>query len=196
MLNGLLSAGPLRLRVPWSRTHVLFGDERCVPPDHEQSNYRMVKQTLLEQVRIPEEQVYRIEGERDPEDAAAAYEARLRELFRGESVPRFDLLLLGMGNDGHTASLFPQTKALDETERWVVANDVPQLQTRRITLTYPAIRAARRIVFMITGDAKAKTVAEAFGGVAHEGVYPCERAVPLDGDREILLDRGAASLLP
>ncbi len=156
----------------------------------------MVKQTLLEQVRIPDEQVYRIEGERDPEDAAAAYEARLRELFRGESVPRFDLLLLGVGADGHTASLFPKTKALDETERWVVANDVPQLQTSRITLTYPAIRAARRIVFMITGEAKAKIVAESFGGFAHEGVYPCERAVPLDGEREILLDRGAASLLP
>lgn len=176
---------------------MLFGDERCVPADHPQSNYRLARELLFDPVRVPSRNVHRMRGELDdPVAAAASYETVLRELFRGAPLPRFDLLLLGVGQDGHTASLFPGTAALRESSRWVVANHVPQLASWRLTLTLPALCAARRILFLVTGESKARVLAEAFGGSPHEPPYPCERVVPLDGQREVLADRAAASLLP
>ena len=196
-LYELLSRREYGERVPWDRTWVTFGDERAVAPDHEDSNYRMAHEALLSRVPIPAEQVLRIRGELpNASRAALFYEETLRGLYPDEPFPRFDLVLLGMGPDGHTASLFPGTDALDETERWVVGNYVTKLAAWRITLTLPALNAARHVLFLITGRDKAERVAEAFGGLAHSGKLPCERIVPADGAREILVDAEAASAIP
>jgi 6-phosphogluconolactonase len=192
----LLASPRYRRQVSWTRSMLLFGDERCVPPDDEQSNFRMARAALIEHVDVPPNRVYRIEGEREPAEAAERYEMILRDLFIDEEAPHFDLLLLGMGADGHTASLFPGTEALEEKERWVVANRVSEQNGWRITLTYPALCAAHRIIFLITGAEKARTVAEAFGGLEHDTPYPCERVIPVDGTREVLLDAAAAAALP
>jgi 6-phosphogluconolactonase len=191
----LLATPRYRQQVSWTRSMLLFGDERCVPPDDEQSNFRMTRAALIEHVDVPPNRVYRIEGEREPFEAAERYERTLRDLFTDEEAPHFDLLLLGMGADGHTASLFPGTEALEEKERWVVANQVSEQGGWRITLTYPALCAAHRIIFLITGAEKARTVAEAFGGLEHDTTYPCERVIPVDGTREVLVDAAAAAAL-
>jgi 6-phosphogluconolactonase len=184
-----LATAEWKPRIPWDRAVILFGDERCVPPDHPQSNYRMARETLLDRLPLQPGQVHRMRGEAsDPSHAARAYEAELRGLFPGESGPRFDLLLLGMGPDGHTASLFLGTQALQETTRWVVANHVPKLDAWRLTLTLPALRAARRTLFLISDGDKAKVLAEAFGGAPHDTPHPAELAVPADGITEVLAD--------
>jgi 6-phosphogluconolactonase len=189
-LYGLLASPGFRDAVPWDHATILFGDERCVGPDDPASNYRMAKETLLDHVPVPRDQVYRMAGEGDPEQAAATYEAILRDLYLGEKTPRFDLALLGMGGDGHTASLFPGTAALDETSRWVVANRVPALETTRITLTYPALNAARRILFTVTGGGKAGVFTEVFE--RRDPRYPAARIEPVDGTGEVLADSEAA----
>ena len=165
---------------PWEKTQITFGDERCVQPGDPQSNFRMAKETLLHAVPIPEGNVWRIRGELEPEAAAAEYDARLNELAHrmGEMRYRHDLLLLGMGDDGHTASLFPGTAGLEETERSVVANFVPKFGTYRITVTFPLIAAARHICFLVNGASKAALVQEILNG-NHE--YPAARAVPESG---------------
>jgi len=191
-----LTESPYREKVPWKKTFLVFGDERCVPPDHEQSNYRMVEETLLAPLEIPAHQVLRMKGEQAPVEAARRYEVRLGDLFLNRSNRHFDLVLLGIGPDGHTASLFPGTAALDEQERWVAANEVPQHGVWRLTLTFPALCSARRVIFMATGDEKAQVIAEAFGGVEHAEPYPCERVAPLHARREVLIDHAAASRIP
>ena len=191
-----LASDPLRSRIPWGQTVVLFGDERHVGPNDEQSNYRTAREALLDRVPIPPDRVHRMRGElEDAEASSAAYESILHGLFPDAHAPRFDLLLLGIGEDGHTASLFPGTEALEESSRWVAANHVPKLDGWRITLTFPALCAAREICFVITGENKARVVAEAFGGLPHPTVHPCERVVPVEGHRVILVDREAASQL-
>lgn len=195
-LYQMLAAPPYDKRVPWSKTYFAFGDERCVPPDHEDSNYRMAHETLLGPLEIPEHHVLRMKGEQDPATAARRYEVRLGDLFLFRPKRKFDLVLLGIGPDGHTASLFPGTAALEETERWVVANEVPQLGVPRLTLTLPALNASRRVIFMATGEEKARVLAEAFGGVEHAEPHPCERVAPLHARREVLIDHAAASAFP
>jgi 6-phosphogluconolactonase len=180
----------------WARIELLFGDERCVPPDHPDSNYRMVQETLLDGLPVPPARVLRMEGERDPAEAADRYASALRGLFPSAPFPRLDLVLLGMGVDGHTASLFPGTSALEESVRWVVANHVPSQDAWRLTLTLPVLRAAAATMFVITGLDKAAVVSEAFGGRPHPVPYPCERALPSDGALDVLVDRAAAALLP
>ncbi len=147
--------------IDWSRVLLTFGDERCVPPDHADSNYRMVKEHLLDAADVPARNVLRMEGERDAEEAARQYESLLKTFAAEADQPvfRHDLILLGMGDDGHTASLFPGTTALEERERWVVGNYVPKFDTHRITVTYPLIEAAKEVAFLTTGDSK-KPVAE------------------------------------
>jgi len=195
-LYSLLSSPDYAEQVPWDRTHLLFGDERCVPLDHPQSNYRMVRESLLSGVAIPPDNVHPIAGDMShPGRAAHFYEAAMRGLFPDGEWPRLDLALLGVGADGHTASLFPGTSALDERERWVAANYVAWLESWRITLTVPTLCRARMVLFLVTGGSKAAVVAEAFGGRPHPEPHPCERIVPLDGEREILLDREAAAEL-
>jgi 6-phosphogluconolactonase len=195
-LYSLLTEPPYRDAVPWKATFFVFGDERCVPPDDEASNYRMVRQTLFAPLGIPDHRVLRMKGERPPEKAAELYEIRLGDLFLGRSKRRFDLVLLGIGADGHTASLFPGTTALQADERWVAANHVPQLDAWRLTLTLKALSSARRVIFMATGAKKAAVIAEAFGGVEHAPPHPCELVAPMHARREVLLDHEAASMLP
>jgi 6-phosphogluconolactonase len=166
--------------LPWDRVQVTFGDERCVPPDDEQSNYRMARQSLLDTVPIPSGNIFRIQGELPPEQAAADYDARLAQIASGLGEPRYrhDLLLLGMGPDGHTASLFPGTEALNEQTRNVVQNFVPKFDTFRITFTYPLINAARHVCFLVEGDDKKPIVEKILAG---DTEYPAARVQPTDG---------------
>ena len=196
LLYQQLTESPYRERLPWNKTFFVFGDERCVAPDDEASNYRMAKETLFDPLEIPEHRVLRMKGEETPADAARRYAVRLGDLFLTRPTPSFDLVLLGIGTDGHTASLFPGTEALDETERWVVANHAPHLDSWRLTLTFPALNKAKRVIFLATGESKARVIAEAFGGVEHAEPYPCERVTPLHAKREVLVDYEAASMMP
>jgi len=166
--------------LPWERVQITFGDERCVPPEDEQSNYLMARKALLDAVPIPAGNVFRIQGELPPGEAAADYDARLAQLASrfNEPIYRHDLLLLGMGPDGHTASLFPGTAALAEQTRGVVENFVPKFDAFRIAFTYPLINAARHVCFMVEGDEKKPVVAQILAG---EGDYPAARVAPVDG---------------
>ncbi|MBD3308646.1 6-phosphogluconolactonase [candidate division KSB3 bacterium] len=156
-LYATLSQEPYLTRMPWNQTHLFWGDERYVPPDHPDSNVAMASDALLAHIPIPPENVHAIPTRTaSPEAAAEQYDATLRSFFAGQPLPVFDLILLGMGTDGHTASLFPESPTLKEQERWVVATPVPNLNppVRRITLTFPVINAARTIVFLVAGAAK------------------------------------------
>jgi 6-phosphogluconolactonase len=178
--------------LPWAKTTVVFGDERCVPPDDAASNYGMARDTLLTHVPVPEAHVLRMEGEREPADAAARYEALLRGLAAqhamGPDDALFDLVLLGMGADGHTASLFPGTPALDETSRWVVPGQAPVVPHDRITLTFPALARTREILLLIAGADKRPAAARVLGA---DEALPVAR--PRGRERTTwLLDRAAA----
>ncbi len=144
----LLASNPYRDRLDWSRLHVFWGDERMVPPEHQDSNFRLVQETLLDHIKIPDENVHRMRGEIAPEEAAAEYISLLHDHFKG-GLPCFDLMLLGLGEDGHTASLFPGTDAVEEREKHAVAVFVPKLDAWRVTLTLPVLNAARKILFLV-----------------------------------------------
>jgi 6-phosphogluconolactonase len=188
----LLASERYRSRIEWSSVHAFFGDERCVPPDHPDSNYRMVTESLLSQVPIPAVNVHRMRGEGDPALSARLYEEELRVFFAAAAWPRFDLILLGMGDDGHTASLFPGTAALREKKAWVVANWVEQLKTLRLTLTAPAICHAAQIVFLVTGEAKARRLQEVLSSRRDPERLPAQLIQPVDGSLEWLVDKAAA----
>jgi len=194
-----LAEAPLAGQVDWEATHIFFGDERAVPPDHPDSNYRTAFEALLSRVKVPDAQVHRMEAERSDLDIAATeYEALLAESFDltvESGPPRFDLVMLGMGDDGHTASLFPGTRALEETRAWVVANDVPQKATRRLTLTAPVLNAARCVMFAVAGDDKAAPLLAVLEGPRDPGVFPAQLVAPANGDLLWLVDRAAAALL-
>ncbi|HEV8672729.1 MAG TPA: 6-phosphogluconolactonase [Methylomirabilota bacterium] len=194
-----LAGPPWRHEVPWSRAEVFWGDERWVPPDHPESNYRMARAALLDPVGIPPERVHRIAGEAaDPAAAAAAYEAEIARVLGGvpgERPPVFDLVLLGMGADGHTASLFPGTAALAERRRWVVANAVPGLGTHRITLTLPILNRAARVLFLVAGADKAATLREVLEGPVDPQRLPAQAVRPEAGHLVWLVDRAAAAAL-
>jgi 6-phosphogluconolactonase len=142
-------------KIEWDKVFVFWGDERIVPSDHQASNYRLAYNSLLSRVSIPEENVFRIKGELSPESAANKYNNALDSFFDSHEK-KFDLIILGMGIDGHTASLFPGSDALQEENRWVVPNYIPKLDSWRITLTYPAINLARKIIVLVVGEEKAK----------------------------------------
>lgn len=178
-------------RLDWSKVHVFFGDERTVPPDHEDSNYRMAKEALLDHVRVGSE--HRMRGELPPAEAATAYEEDLRSFF--EELPRLDLVMLGIGEDGHTASLFPHTPALDVRDRWAVENPVEKLETIRLTLTVPVINAARAVVFLVAGEGKAEALAQVLKGDADPHEYPAKFVRPEAGEPVWMVDREAVSLL-
>lgn len=165
--------------MPWDRIIWTFGDERCVPPDHADSNYRMVKQALFDPARVLAENVIRIQGELPPGEAALNCEMRVRELAGdNEPILRHDLLLLGLGGDGHTASLFPGTTALSESSRLVVENHVVKLDSWRITFTFPLINAAREVVFLVNDESKRAVVEEVLAG---EGGHPAIGVQPGKG---------------
>jgi 6-phosphogluconolactonase len=184
--------------VPWDRIELYWVDERCVPPDNAESNYRMTKEALLSKVPLPAERVHRMEGELDPEVAAARYESVIRNTFKleGAQTPTFDLVLLGMGDDGHTASLFPHTQALNEMSHIVVPNHVPQKDTWRITLTWPVIGQGRDVAFLIEGAGKAQVLHDVFLGPYQPETYPSQIIRPASGRLLLLLDRAAAAKLP
>lgn len=179
----------------WSGATLWFGDERCVPPDHEHSNYAMAKAALLDRLRGPAPAVRRIQGELGPHEAAAAYERELRRAFAG-GVPRLDLVLLGLGPDAHCASLFPNDGALEERERLAVGVESPGLAplVSRVTLTLPVVNGAREVVFLIGGEDKAAAVARAFGGAPGPDA-PASLVAPESGSLTLLLDAGAAGSL-
>jgi 6-phosphogluconolactonase len=196
-LYARIAAPEWSCRMPWRETKLYWGDERCVPPDHPQSNFGMAHEELISKAPIPSAHVFRIKGEMlDPGAAAADYESVLRRTFgmAETAAPRFDLVLLGLGADGHTASLFPGTAALEEKDRWVVALDVPVSGVRRVTLTFRALNAAREVLFLVTGKDKAVVVADVLEGRL-PGLRPAESVRPADGRVSWFLDREAASLL-
>jgi 6-phosphogluconolactonase len=189
---------PFLKRMPWEKLDLYWVDERTVPPDDPDSNYRMTRGAMLDHVPLKPEQVHRMEGELEPEVAAARYESLLRNTFRleGAETPRFDLVALGMGDDGHTASLFPHTDAIHELGRLVTANQVPQKDTWRITLTWPVINQAGSVFFLIGGKNKAELVKEVFAGPRDPERLPSQLIWPSSGILTLILDKGAAALLP
>lgn len=197
---GLLAdpAEPWRTRMQWDKLDLYWVDERCVPPDDKESNYRMTREALLDRVPLRPDQIHRMEGELDPEEAAARYESALRNGFRleGAECPRFDLVQLGMGPDGHTASLFPHTEALTEMSKLVAANHVVQKDTWRITLTWPVINRASSVFFLIGGADKAQILKEVLTGPRDVDRLPSQLINPASGILTLILDRDAAALLP
>ena len=191
-------AKPFVATIPWDKLHLYWVDERCVPPDHPESNYGVCRELLLSKVPIPEANVYRMEGELDPELAASRYESVLRNSMKleGAESPRFDLLGLGMGPDGHTASLFPNTEGLNELGRLVIANHVPQKDTWRISLTWPVINQAAEVVFELEGAGKADILAEVLTGPRDPERLPSQLIRPSNGKLLFLLDQAAAAKLP
>ena len=163
--------------IDWANLELTFGDERCVPPEHEDSNFRMAYEALISKVPINESDVIRIKGELDPNSAAVDCEVELKKRSPN-TMYEHDLLLLGMGEDGHTASLFPETAALNENKRWVIENHIPQMNCNRITLTYPLINASKRILILVTGEEKKKLVRGILSG---ESDFPISKVRPSDG---------------
>ena len=188
-----LARPPFRDTLDWSRIDVWFGDERCVPPDSDRSNYHMVDQALLQNVAIPTANVHRMRGELPPPDAAADYADALRGVFGGRRIPRMDLILLGVGGDGHTASLFPKTPALRERDRWVCAQFVEAQQEWRLTLTYPLLDAAAALWVLAHGADKAAIVARVLDGPSLPSDLPIQAVAPVDGELQWWLDRASAS---
>ena len=182
-------------RIEWDKIHLFWGDERHVPPNDPQSNFRLVKEKLLDVVPIPEENIHRVKTEMDVRLAAFAYEDDLRHFFPGD-WPRFDLVLLGMGEDGHTASLFPRSAALNEESRWFVANFAPEKNSWRLTLTLKAINAARMVIVLVRGESKADTLGAVFMGANDPWEMPIQGVDPVDGKMIWLFDSEAASRLP
>jgi len=175
----------------WSRVHFFWGDERCVPHDHPDSNFRMARETLLDALAVPAANLHPMDCAGSPQEGARSYQAELRAIFPVQPFPRFDFVLLGLGDDGHTASLFPGTAALQEHERWVVANHVEKLDAWRMTLTYPVLNASAAVAFLVEGPAKAGIVRQIIRGP--QGRYPAQAIAPDGGELHWFLDRAASS---
>lgn len=194
MLYELLASEPYRARIDWTKVEILFGDERCVPPDHPESNFRMAQEALLSKVPIPGDNIYRMHGEIDPQEAAKEYGEMLKEKFRDGGL---DLVLLGMGDDGHTASLFPGTKAVNETKHRVVANYAEHSTTGkswRITMTAPFINRSRNVLILVVGAGKAQRLRDVLEGPPDPQRFPIQLIQPVSGRLTWLLDIAAASM--
>jgi 6-phosphogluconolactonase len=188
----------LRSQLPWDKMHVFFGDERHVPPDHPDSNFRMATEAMISKSPMKPEQVTRIKGEYpDAGQAALEYEKALREYFKPKDgeYPRFDLVLVGMGNEGHTLSLFPGTKALHADGRIAVRNWVGKLYAERITLTAPAASNAARVIFMVTGADKGPALKAVLEGPFEPEQLPAQLLQPKNGKLLWLVDTAAGSML-
>jgi 6-phosphogluconolactonase len=194
-LYQLLATRPYREEIPWQATHVFWSDERCVPPDHPESNYRMAQEALLAHVPLPPEQVYRMPGElSNPQQGAQAYTTTLRAVFGKAALPRFDLLLLGLGEEGHTASLFPDIHVPNAPSVLVAAVYVPKVAMWRLTLTLPVLNAAAQVVFLVTGTAKQDALRALIDGPRSLDL-PAQRVVPVNGGLTVLADQASAGTL-
>ena len=180
-------------KVDWSKTHLFWGDERAVPANDPQSNYRMAKEAMISKLSIPEANVHPVQTELGPQKAAEAYEKTLRQFFPGDAWPQIDFNLLGLGENGHTASLFPHTKLLHENKRWVAAECIEEVHMDRITMTAPAINHSRQIVFFISGASKADVVKEVKEGPRDPERLPAQLIKPEGGSLLWLLDKDAGS---
>jgi 6-phosphogluconolactonase len=188
---------PYLARIPWKQMQLFWVDERCVPPDNTESNFGMTKAAMLDKVPLPAANVHRMEGELDPEEAASRYESEIRNTFKleGAETPTFDMVLLGLGPDGHTASLFPHTEGLEEMSRIVMANHVPQKDVWRLTLTWPVLTQGREVAFLVEGADKAAMVQTVFAGAYDPETYPAQLIRPASGKLTLLMDRAAAAKL-
>ncbi|MDQ2768399.1 MAG: 6-phosphogluconolactonase [Gemmatimonadota bacterium] len=198
----LLALQPRARRVNWSRVHVVWGDERCVPPDNADSNFRMAHEALLDHVPIPATNVHRVHGEDDPVAAAASYESTLRTLFETQNGPpasapgkNIDLALLGLGDNGHTASIFPESAAASEQSRWVMAEYVPVVSMWRVTLTAPILNAAAEVLFLVAGGDKADVLQRVLEGPRVSRELPAQLIAPAPGRIHWLADDAAAAKL-
>jgi 6-phosphogluconolactonase len=191
----LLAAPPLADQAPWDRVHVFWGDERCVPPDDPRSNARLAKEAWLDHVPIPDRQIHPLACAQAPAAAARQYEAQLRQFFAGRP-PRLDLVLLGLGDNGHTASLFPGTMVLEETERWAAEVYLADQNLYRVTLTAPLINQAAVVAFLVAGKGKAGVLREVLHGPRDPRRLPAQLIQPESGELLWLADQEAAARLP
>jgi 6-phosphogluconolactonase len=198
-LYQLLADPPFRDQVDWGKVEFFWGDERSVPPDHNDSNFHTAREAMLRRLPIPPEHIHRMEAERTDRDAAARdYEAAIARVFNvptGGPPPAFDLILLGMGPDGHTASLFPHTTGLKETARWVIVNYVPKFATDRVTFTVPMLNKAYEVLFLIAGTDKAEPLHEVLEGASNTDLYPSQLVKPAGGKLVFFVDRAASAKL-
>lgn len=195
----LLATDEYKNQVAWEKCHFFWGDERCVPPTHNDSNYKMALESLLAHIPTPANQIYRMKAENpDIDSAATDYQTKIASFFKIDSpldFPQFDLIYLGMGNDGHTASLFPGTKALTEKSRWVTPNFVPKFNTNRMTFTYPLINNARNVIFLAAGKDKVPALKQVLQGPPAIDTYPSQGINPEKGSLLWLIDVDAAAEL-
>jgi 6-phosphogluconolactonase len=188
-----LATAEYRNRIPWDKAHIFFGDERCVPPDDSRSNYRMVREAWFDPSCMPAGNIHRIHGEDDPAVEALRYEQEIARVHRQAGIPAFDLILLGMGDDGHTASLFPGAAALRERTRWVVPQYAEVMATWRVTFTAPLINAARHVAFLVEGAGKAQMLWNVMEGPYQPDVWPSQLIQPASGELHWLVDAAAAA---
>ncbi len=193
-LHRRLASPPLAQQVDWSRVQIFFGDERCVPPEDPQSNYHMAQETLLSLVPVPAANVHRMRGELPPEDAAVDYARQLKDFFKDDE-PSLDLILLGMGDNGHTASLFPGLNAVHEQHRWVVAEHVPEVDMWRLSLTPVVLNLAREVMFLVAGAGKASMLQQVLEGPYAPDERPAQVVRPAPGQVIWLVDAAAAEKL-
>lgn len=179
----------------WYRTHIVWSDERCVPLNHPQSNYRMARDALIAKIDIPDSNVHPMSCGNNPEESAATYEAILHDLFPHQAWPSIDLCLLGMGTDGHTASLFPESSALAEQKHWVVPNHAPGIEYSRLTLSIPAINHSKSVAFLVAGENKADTLRKVLHETGPKSILPAQLIHPVNQQPDWLLDADAAQLI-
>jgi 6-phosphogluconolactonase len=195
-LYSLLASNAYSSRINWNNVQFFWSDERCLPPDDPESNYYLARTTLFDHAPIPASNIHRVKSELPPPEAAAEYERQLRNYFSEDNWPRFDLVLLGMGDDGHTASLFPHTAALSEEKRWVVGNQVQTAKPPwRITFTRPLINAAHNVAFLVAGAGKADRLKQVLQGPLDPESLPSQSIKPSQGELYWFLDEAAASQL-
>ncbi len=199
-LYELLAAERNASRVNWANVHIYWGDERCVPPDDAESNYRMTREALLDRIKIPAANVHRMRGEDSPPVAAAAYEQELREAFgtstgpsRGSPGTRFDLVLLGLGADGHTASLFPHMRAVHEQTHWAMAEHVEAVKMWRLTLTPAILNDAGEVLFLVSGSNKAAILRRVLYGERNPDELPAQAIEPGSARLHWMIDEAAAA---
>ncbi|MCL4545698.1 MAG: 6-phosphogluconolactonase [Chloroflexi bacterium] len=192
LLYERLASLPRQSGIPWRQTHIFFSDERCVPPSSPESNCHMASEALLSRIAIPEDNVHRMRGEMSPPEAAALYEEELRSVFGSSQLPRFDVLLLGLGEDGHTASLFPGVSLSADDQHLVAAVFVSKLSTWRLTFTPRVINAAAHVIFLVTGTAKRAPLQTLLTPI-QKVIIPAQLVQPGNGTVEVFADRDAAS---